>query len=192
MRPLVHDFPTEPRCYDIKDQFMFGGHIMVCPVTTEGAKERKVFLPEGKWFDFWNGRQYSGGKTISSASPLERIPLFIKAGTILPVGPEIQYAMQPADGPTKLYIFPGNDGEYRLYEDSGEGYDYEKGEYSLIGFSWNDKTGTLTIGDRKGDFEGMDTKRTFEIILVDGQDGVLEYTASKKIEYSGKRLTIVL
>jgi alpha-D-xyloside xylohydrolase len=191
IKPLGHDYPDEPECWNIKDQFLFGDAMMVCPVTVEGLRKREVYLPEGNWVDFWEGKEIAGGKNIEANVPLERIPVYIKSGSILPVGQKIQYAMQKTTKPMRLYVYPGDNGAFELYEDEGENCNYEKGQNSRIGLSWNDSEKILTIGDRKGEYEGMASSRKFEIILVKEGFGK-ETSISKIISYDGSQQQIEL
>ena len=119
-------------------------------------KTRKVYLPgTSAWIDFWTGEKFTGGHTITTPAPIDIIPLYVKAGSMIPMGPYIQYATEKPADPIELRIYPGADGTFELYEDENDNYNYEKGKYALIPFSWNDKTKTLTISDRKGEFDGM-------------------------------------
>jgi alpha-D-xyloside xylohydrolase len=156
-------------------------------------KTRKVYLPgRSTWIDFWTGEKYNGGQTVTAPAPIDIMPLFVKAGSIIPMGPFIQYAEEKPADPIELRIYPGADGSFELYEDENDNYNYEKGKYALIPFSWNDKSKTLTIGDRKGGFDGMLKKRTFNIVLVDKTTGTgVELSKiSSAVQYSGKRTSI--
>ena len=156
-------------------------------------KTRKVYLPgTSAWIDFWTGEKFAGGQTITAPAPIDIIPLYVKAGSMIPMGPYIQYATEKPADPIELRIYPGADGTFELYEDENDNYNYEKGKYALIPFSWNDKTKTLTIGDRKGEFDGMLKKRTFNIVLVNQTTGTgLELSKfSISIQYNGKRTSI--
>lgn len=167
MRPLVMDFgAADPKVNDIGDQFMFGNALMVCPVYTYQARNREVYLPENTlWYDFYTGKAVpSGNQTVDA--PYERIPLFVRAGAILPYGPEIQYSDEKPAADITLYVYEGANGEFTLYEDEGTNYNYEKGEYAIIPFTYDDDTRTLTIGGRSGDFEGMLKERTFTVVPV--------------------------
>ena len=148
------DFINDTNVYNIQDEFMFGKEILVSPVVEQHATSRKVYLPKtsGGWFDFWTGKKYESNQTIDAAAPLETIPLFVKAGSIIPMGPFIQYADEKTNGNIELRVYTGADGAFSLYEDENDNFDYKKGIYSIIPFSWNEKTKTLTIGNRKGEY----------------------------------------
>jgi len=158
-------------------------------------KTRKVYLPgPTAWIDFWTGEKFSGGQTITASAPINIMPLFVKAGSIIPMGPFIQYATEKPANPIELRIYPGANGTFELYEDENDNYNYEKGKYAVIPISWNDKSKTLTIGDRKGEFDGMLKKRTFNIVLVNQTTGTgLDLSKiSTSIQYNGKRTSIKL
>jgi alpha-D-xyloside xylohydrolase len=166
MRPLVMDFRNDPQARGIPDQFMFGPAILVNPVTQSGATNRGVYLPSGPaWYDFWTGKVYPGGQTVEADAPVQTLPLFVKAGSIVPCGPSVQQAMEKAD-PITLYVYTGADGAFTLYEDDGLTYAYERGKSARILIRWNDEKRTLTIGKREGSFPSMLTERTFEIVFV--------------------------
>jgi alpha-D-xyloside xylohydrolase len=155
---------------------------------------RSVYLPKGtQWFDFWTGKSYSGGITVKADASFETMPLYVKAGSIIPMGPFIQYSSEKTD-PLEIRIYPGASGEFVLYEDENDNYNYEKGVYSLIEFHWNNALKTLTISERKGEFPGMLNKRKFEIVLVNENSGIgIETQAiSKAIDYSGKKMEVSL
>jgi alpha-D-xyloside xylohydrolase len=167
MRALVMDFPDDPIARQISDQFMFGPALLVNPVTAYRARNREVYLPRAAgWYDFWSGAWVDGGQTISADAPYDSIPIYVRAGSIVPVGPEIQYTGEKKADPIALYVYRGADGDFTLYEDDGLTYDCEKGAYSLIPIHWNDATETLTIGRRQGSFAGMLSQRTFEVVFV--------------------------
>ena len=129
MRPLVMDFPDDPRVLNIADQYLFGPAILTNPVTTQGATTRDVYLPgnTGGWYDFWTGKQQPGGNQITADAPIDILPLFIRAGSILPMGPLVQYANEKLDAPIEIRVYSGADGAFTLYEDDGHTYAYEKG-----------------------------------------------------------------
>jgi alpha-D-xyloside xylohydrolase len=171
MRGLVMDFRNDPKALNIPDQYMFGPAIMVNPVTRAGAATRPVYLPASDvWFDFWTGKSLSGGQTINASAPIQTIPLFIRAGSIIPLGPPVDSAMKTNADPIELRVYAGKDGAFNLYEDEGDNYDYEKGIRAVVPITWNDSQGLLTIGARQGEFPGMLNNRTFRIVRV--RDGV--------------------
>jgi alpha-D-xyloside xylohydrolase len=167
MRPLVMDFAEDRTARESNDEFMFGPALLVAPITQYQARERSVNLPlSANWYDYWTGRPAASG-SISRPAPYDEIPVFVRAGSIIPYGPEMQYIGEKACDPIALYIYAGADGEFTLYEDQGATFDYEKGAFSEIPIRWNDKTNTLTIGERLGDFNGALRHRTFRVVLVD-------------------------
>jgi alpha-D-xyloside xylohydrolase len=196
MRPLVMDYRDDLAARKIGDQFMFGPAILVDPVTHPGVNDREVYLPKGdKWFDFWTGKAFGGGERIDAPAPITRIPLYVRAGSILPYGPAVEYASQMLDAPIELRVYPGADGSFTLYDDAGDGYAYEHGEYSTIPLQWSDKDATLTIGARLGSFPGMQTGRTFRVVLVKPAHGSgtdLTANADQTVHYAGKEISIHL
>jgi len=205
MRALPFDFRQDKNVYGIPDQYMFGPAFLVNPVTQQlysGSHARttpgtrKVYLPAAaKWYDFWTGQPLSGGQTLDAAAPIETLPLYVRAGSIVPMGPEVEYATQPTTGPTELRIYPGANGEFTYYEDENENYNYEKGSFSTFKFRWNDKLRQLTISDRRGTFPGMAASRAFKVVVVKpghGVGGELTSQAEKSVTYTGKVLSISL
>jgi len=193
-RPLMMDWRTDEKARDIGDQFMFGPSILVSPVTTEGATSRFLYLPPAAgWYDFWSGEKFDGGRRILAPAPLDLIPLYIRAGAILPMGPEIEYAGEKPEAPIELRIYRGADGSFSLYEDEGDSYSYEKGAHTITPIHWDDGTGTLTIGARQGTYPGMQAVRDFRVILVDRGRGVgarMAEVADKEIHYEGSELRV--
>jgi alpha-D-xyloside xylohydrolase len=193
MRPLVMDFRTDANVFNIPDQFLFGPALMVNPVTTPGAVSRSVYLPAGtSWTDFWTGKTYEGGQKNDAASPIETMPLFVRAGSIIPYGPEIQYATQKAD-PIELRVYRGADGAFTLYEDEDDNYNYEKGAHSTIPIHWYEKKQALTIGERKGEFFGMLKEHTFHVVWVKPGHGTgiqSEKQADAVVSYAGKAVSV--
>ena len=144
------------------------------------TKTTTKYLPKGTtWYDFWTGKYYAGGQDVTLETTLDRVPMFVRAGSILPLGPEMQYVGEKAWDNLEIRVYPGANGSFTLYEDEGDTYNYEKGIYSTIGFQWNDKTRTLTISARKGTFPGMLEQRQFTIILPDGQQKVVAYNGQQ-------------
>jgi alpha-D-xyloside xylohydrolase len=170
---------------------MFGPAILVSPVVTEHATSRSTYLPAGAgWYDFWTGEHAAGGVTVTVPAPLDRIPLAIRAGSILPLGPAIEYVGQATD-PIELRVYPGADGEFTLYEDAGDGTTYERGAHSTIPIHWSDATRTLTIGARQGSYPGMAAGHVFNVVMVSAGHGVGgDATAApdKTMQYSGARI----
>jgi alpha-D-xyloside xylohydrolase len=172
MRPLVMDFPADKIVLPIADEHMFGPAFLVSPVTTPQATSRPVYLPAGtKWVDFWTGETLPGGATVTADAPIRLIPLQVRAGSIVPLGPAVQYAMEKPSDPVELRIYRGADGKFTLYEDEGDNYNYEKEQHATIPFEWNEARQTLTIGKRAGKFPGMLEERTFNIVWVSKDHG---------------------
>ncbi len=192
MRPLVMDFRTDPRAQNIGNQFMFGPDLLVNPVTEPVATTRQVYLPIAKWYDFWTGSVSAGGQTVNAIAPLDRLPLYVRAGSILPLGPEEEWSTQKPADPIELRIYRGANGDFTLYEDENDNYDYEKGVYATIPLHWDEAAHTLTIGDRKGQFPGMLENRTFRIVFVSENHGVGVNPADvdKVLQYSGKQVSV--
>jgi alpha-D-xyloside xylohydrolase len=194
MRPLVMDFSADPGVLNIGDQFMFGPAIMVSPVTQAGATSRDLYLPGSTgWYDFWTGKQETSGKQITAAAPIDILPLYIRAGSIIPMGPLVQYVNEKPDGPIELRIYRGADGTFTLYEDDGRTYAYEKGAYATIPISWNQATQTLTIGQRVGTFPEMIKERTFNVIFVKDNhgNGVTPVDQPDRVvKYSGNSISV--
>jgi alpha-D-xyloside xylohydrolase len=191
MRALVMDFREDPRAWNIGDQFLFGPSLLVNPVTEPGATSRHLYLPKGKWYNFWNGESVEGGRATEVAAPLDETPVFVRAGTILPLGAPIEFAQESSD-PIELRIYDGANGDFTLYEDEGDGYNYEKGAYATTLFHWDDRSRTVTIDERQGKFSGMPMSRTFHIVLVGKNHGGgagLETKPEKTINYSGSAIS---
>lgn len=206
MRSLAFDFRTDAAVNNIPDQYMFGPAFLVNPVTEQlysdakttasKAKTRNVYLPKlVKWYDFWTGKTFEGGQTIAAMAPIETIPLYIKAGSIVPMGPFIQYATEKPADPMELRIYQGANGQFTIYEDENDNYNYEKGAHATITLLWNDATKTLALKERKGSFPGMILKRTFNVVLVKENHGTgvaLADKADKTIVYDGKLMKVKL
>lgn len=194
MRALFSDFPKDKKVIDIGDEYMFGKSILVAPVTS-GVRRRSLYLPEGiQWIDFWTGEMQKGGQEISREAPIDIIPLYVKAGSIVPVGPSVQFATEKLWDDLQVRIYPGADGEFTLYEDENDNYNYEKGKYTTVRMTWSDKDRQLTIHSRQGSYDGMLQNRNFRIVVVDNLKGLgldnESYTVN--VEYKGKKLNIKL
>jgi alpha-D-xyloside xylohydrolase len=189
MRALVFDFAADPQALDVPDEFMFGPAILVSPVSDAGATSRSVYLPAATtWIDFWSGASTAGGQTVTAPAPIDHIPLFVRAGAILPLGPVVQYATEKPADPIELRVYRGANGSFTLYEDENDNYDYERGMFATIPITWNDATKTLTLGARTGSFPGMLASRIFHVVFVGPSHGTgIADTATPDatITYSG-------
>ncbi|HEX7477761.1 MAG TPA: TIM-barrel domain-containing protein [Polyangiales bacterium] len=191
MRHPVFDYQNDASVFDIKDQFLFGPAFLVNPVITPGATSRSVYLPTGTWYDFWSGSTTNGGSKVTVNAPLSQIPLFVKAGSIVPMGPAIQYAAQSID-PLEIRVYKGQDGSFILYEDEGDTYNYESGHYAQIPLTWNEANHQLTIGARTGTYTGMPAARTFNIAWVGANHGTdIDVTApDQSVKYDGTQVVV--
>jgi alpha-D-xyloside xylohydrolase len=209
MRALVMDFADDKQALDINNQYMFGKSLLVCPVTDSmyskpsttvnvedysKIKTHEVYLPKGTdWYDFWTGKKYTGGQTLSKETPIDIIPLYVRAGSIIPIGPNVHYAAEKRWDNLEIRVYAGADGEFTLYEDENDNYNYEKGMYSTITFAWDDAKQVLTINDRKGSFPGMLNERNFNIVWVSKKKGVGMNpvdTYDRVVAYRGKRVVV--
>ncbi|MGI6232885.1 MAG: TIM-barrel domain-containing protein [Prevotella sp.] len=197
IRPLVMDFASDAKALDQKYEFMFGPAILVNPVVIPNVSTWNVYLPKngGGWYDFWTGAKAEGGQTVNADAPLSKIPLYVKAGSIVPMGSTKQYVAEKKDTVLELRVYPGQDAAFELYEDEGTNNNYEKGACSVIPMKWNDATRTLTIDDRKGRFPGMLVNRRFNVVVVGSNHGTgIEPSAKvdKFVNYSGGKITVKL
>jgi len=193
MRGLPLEFSSDPGTLEISDQFVFGPALLINPVTLPGATQRKVYLPaDSDWIDFWTGEGTSGGQVITAKAPLDRIPTYARAGSIVPFGAPVESAAAKEDS-IELRIYPGANGDFDLYEDEGDNYDYEHGAYSVIPIHWDDKGRMLTIGNRWGAFPGMLEHRTFQVVIVRDGHGAGVAPSSEwdaTIEYQGREVSV--
>lgn len=214
LRALFMDFNEDKKVHTISNQYMFGKAFLVTPVTRNmyvfSDKEQwkdpyedfsktgtqDVYLPKGtKWFDFWTGEALNGGQLVTKEVPIDIIPLYVRAGSIVPFGPKVQYSTEKKWNNLEIRIYPGADGEFVLYEDENDNYNYEKGAYSIIKFTWDDAKRTLNIADRKGTFPGMLKSRKFNIVVVDKENGtgsVQSTKFTKSVSYGGKKKSVKL
>lgn len=208
MRALMMDFASDHKALNINDQFMFGKSFLVAPVTEamyikrpqgtgvpsedfSKVKAKAVYLPQGtSWYDFWTGEKLNGGNTVTKETPIDIIPLYVRAGSIIPFGPQVQYAEEKKWDSLEIRIYPGANGSFTLYEDENDNYNYEKGVYSMITFDWDDAKKTLIIGNRKGSFPGMLKNRKFKITVTGEQKG--GSSNGQPVNYSGKKVTVKL
>jgi alpha-D-xyloside xylohydrolase len=205
MRALTFDFRNDEKVYSIPDQYMFGPAFMVSPVTNQlysgpkaisGKGTRIVYLPAATtWYDFWTGKHYNGGQQLNADAQLNIIPLYVRAGSIVPMGPVMQYATEKPASEIELRIYPGDNGKFEFYEDENDNYNYEKGKSAIFSITWDDKKHNLAISDTKGTFAGMIKKRKFNITLVqEGRGSAVETSnyINKSIMYTGKALSVTV
>jgi alpha-D-xyloside xylohydrolase len=194
MRPLVMDFPNDLTARNLNDQYLLGHEFLVSPICDYKARTRPVYLPQGPtWYDFWTGRSMQGDRKIDADAPYDQIPLHIRAGSIIPFGPDRQYIAENQSDPLTLYIYTGADAHFTLYEDDGLTYQYEKGAFSQIPLTWNDSTQTLTLGQRQGSFPTMLNNRTIQIIFITPNHPVpytFDAKPDKTITYSGTKMEV--
>jgi alpha-D-xyloside xylohydrolase len=188
LRPLVMDFAADQNALLQKYEFMFGKDLLVAPVTAASVTTASVYLPaaKGGWYDFWTEKPLPGTQTVESSAQLDTIPLFVRAGSILPLGPAEQYYDQEPDSPIELRIYPGSDGTFTLYDDEGTNYGYEAGQSSRIVLNWKDSSHELLIGKRIGSFPGMVRDRSFVVHLVGGSH------SSQTVRYRGETIRLHL
>jgi len=208
MRPLVMDFTQDKTARRLNNEYMFGHALLVKPVTDPlytWKDDRKrgheiypdvrkakapvsVYLPAGvMWYDFFTGEQYEGGRTIQRPTPITDMPVYVRAGSIIPFGPDVQYSSEKQWDSLEIHVYPGADGQFVLYEDEGDGYNYERGQFTEIPFIWDNTAHILTIGARQGQFKGMIEQRQFHIMLSTQHDA--KY---KTVNYTGDELKIKL
>lgn len=196
MRAMPIAFENDPQCVGIADQYMLGRSFLVAPVVTNGAAGRDVYLPaNGTWYDFWTGKRCQGGKKLFRQTPQDIMPLYIPAGSILPIGPDVQYSSEKQWDDLEIRVYAGADGSFTLYEDELDGYGYKQGACSEIPFTWDDATQTLTIGHRRGEFPGMLQQRTMRIVLVSSQQGFGDQPSSvinQTVNYDGTPVSVKL
>jgi alpha-D-xyloside xylohydrolase len=194
MRGLVMDFGKDTAVLNIGDQYMFGPSLLINPVYNYKQRTRDLYLPKGQgWYDLYTGKWNQGGRRITAEAPYDRMPVYVKEGSIVPFGPELQYTSEKPVDTLTLYVYTGKDASFQLYEDQGTTYDYEKGQYTTIPFQYNESTKTLTIGDRKGAYPGMLSKRTFRIVWITPASPKtldLESKPNEEIKYEGKKMII--
>ena len=183
MRPLWLHYPKDPEATKLGDEFLWGRDLLIAPVVEKGATHRHVYLPAGTWFDWWTGEKAAGGRWLERPVDLITMPIYVRAGAILPLDPLRQYTGEKVSEPTELRIFPGADGAYTLYDDDGNSMDYVKNDGARIRFIWSDGTRTLTIEPANGAASKL--RRFFKLRLMPGDE-------PKNIEYSGTKTTKLL
>lgn len=190
MRGLVMDFKDDQNVYEIEDQFMFGAFFMVCPVTAYKAAKRDVYLPKGAdWFDYYTNKKYQGGQNIEADAPIDKMPLFVKAGSIVVEGPEMQYANEKKLDTLDLTVFTGSDCAFTYYMDEGDNYNYEKGKFATIDISWDNKKREITFSEREGSFDGMIEEIQFNITTIDETS---TNAVQNPVSYNGNEIKVQL
>ncbi len=197
MRPLVMDFPGDPAARTVSDEYLFGPELLVAPVTSYRARSRWAYLPRnpGGWFDFWTGAAVAGGGPVSASAPLDSIPLYVRAGSILPFGPDRQFTSDTSGDPLTIRVYSGADGDFVLYEDDGVSTGYERGEYARIPIHWSDGSRTLTIGGRIGSYPGMSPGRAITAVLIaPGRPAGFSFgtPGGRTVRYDGDPVTVSL
>ncbi len=193
MRALIMDFGNDDAVKNINDEYMFGPSFLINPVYSYKATERKVYLPNGQgWYDLYSGKYFEGGQTINADAPYEKMPVFVKEGSIVPFGVDLQYTNEKPQNKITLFVYAGKDAQFDLYEDEGTNYNYEQGKYSIIPISYNEQTKTITIGKREGAFNNMLAKRSFNIVWITKEKGAaLNFDARGKIvSYKGDAVNV--
>ena len=195
MRGLVMDFEDDRRTWDIDDQYLFGHAFLVAPVTEFGARTREVYLPQGAdWYDWRDGTYHRGGQAIQSSAARESIPVFVRAGSIIPTGPDIQHTSEQPDGPIVLHVFTGADGEFTWHQDDGTSLAYEQGQRSEVPIRWDESAGTLTMGARQGSYSGMSGRRAVSVRFYGPESAVRPDFAEnpeRSFVYDGTELTVL-
>ncbi len=190
MRPLVMDFKNDNKVWNINDQYMFGPAMMICPVSEYKVRTRTVYLPQcAGWYDFNTNKFYEGNQEIIANAPYERIPVFVKAGSIIPTGKDMEYTNQYPDDELLIYVYAGANGEFNLYSDEATNYNYEKGDFAVVPMTYNDAEKTFTIGKRQGSYNGMVEKQTINVAYV-GKEGSNDVLYS--VEYTGEEISVKL
>ena len=193
MRPLVMDWRNDVVAQNTGDEYLFGPAILVSPVYTQGATTRSVYLPAATWVDFWTGDRVQGGQSITADAPLAKLPLYVRAGSIIPMGPAMEWSTEKPADPIELRIYPGADGDFTLYEDENDNYDYTKGQHATIALHWNDASQTLTIGAREGSYPGMAPQHTFRVVIVSKGHGTgigETAAANTTVHYTGEAVSV--
>jgi alpha-D-xyloside xylohydrolase len=173
---------------------MFGPGLMISPVYAYKVTSRQVYLPSHEgWYDLYSGRYFKGGQTIQADAPYGKIPVFVKAGSIIPTGPELQYTVEKPADPLRIFVYTGANGSFDLYEDEGINYNYELGKFAKISFGYDEKTKSLTIGKREGSFLGMAIKRTIQIIWIKPDRAIANeafVNPDEIISYDGREVVV--
>jgi alpha-D-xyloside xylohydrolase len=196
MRGLPMDFNSDKKVLNIADQFMFGPAILVNPVTEYKKRSRELYLPNTNgWYNFYTSEFLEGGQTITAEAPYGQIPLYVKEGSIVPCGPNIEYTSQKSSEPFTIYVYTGKDASFSLYEDENINYNYEKGRFSTIEIQYNEASKTLTIADKKGSFDGMQKNRAFNIVFIGKNKNatfnlISNANEGTKVKYNGSEIVV--
>jgi alpha-D-xyloside xylohydrolase len=193
MRGLVMDFANDTSVKNIGDQYMFGPSLLINPVYTFKARNRELYLPNGQgWYDIYSGKYFEGGRKINADAPYERMPVFVKEGSIIPFGPEMPYSLEKPEDVITLFVYTGNDANFTLYEDENINYNYEKGAYTNIPITYDEASKTLIIKKREGKFDGMLINWTFKVIWITKArpKELKEQKADATVQYNGETVTI--
>ena len=188
MRPLVMDFTADARVNNVGDQFLFGPALMVAPVYRYGDRTRSMYFPQGStWYDFYTGQAVEGGQQLTVAAPYERVPLYVRSGSIMPLGPDMEWSDEKLPEVITLMVYAGANGQFTLYEDEGTNYNYEKGAYTMIPIRYDDAKGTVEIGQRQGQYPGMLQERIFQVVRI-----TPEGRQAAQVSYNGQAVSVNL
>ena len=188
MRPLVMDFTADAKVNNIGDQFLFGPALMVAPIYRYGDRTRSMYFPQGStWYDFYTGQAVEGGQQLTVAAPYERVPLYVRSGSIMPLGPDMEWSDEKLPEVITLMVYAGANGQFTLYEDEGTNYNYEKGAYTMIPIRYDDAKGTVEIGQRQGQYPGMLQERTFQVVRI-----TPEGRQAAQVSYNGQAVSVTL
>jgi alpha-glucosidase/alpha-D-xyloside xylohydrolase len=182
MRALWLYYSDDPLAVARGDEYLWGRDILVAPVVEKGATSRTLYLPRGTWYDFWTRARVEGGREIARPVDLRTMPLYVRAGAVIPTGPVKQFTSEKVDGPLKLSIYPGSDGAFTIYDDDGTSFQFEKGEYAKIRGAWKDSTRELTLSLEKGSKLLPATPRAIEAQMIGG--------GTRQLRFDGKPLTV--
>jgi alpha-D-xyloside xylohydrolase len=187
------DFSNDKKAIEQQYEYMFGKAMLIAPVTEPAITTWDVYLPQSaKWYDFWTGKTYNGGQNINAPAPQDKMPVFVKSGSIIPMGKVMQYTGEKSNDTLEIRIYKGANAEFNLYEDEGDNYNYKKGKYTVVPFKWNEQMQTLTIGNLQGSYAGYLQKRVFNIVFVGEGNGIggQEALIKKAVRYSGAKTII--
>jgi alpha-D-xyloside xylohydrolase len=189
MRPLVMDFGNDTAACGQRYEYMFGKALLAAPVTEPGARGEEVYLPRGTdWYDFWTGKRYPGGR-VQADAPLGRMPIFVRAGSVVPMGPAVQSTAEARGDSLEIRVYTGADGQFTLYFDEGDGYNYEKGKYQEVPLRWDDHRRVLSFGAASGSYARALKQRVFRVVRVDGAG---QERSARTVRYGGMAMALAL